>query len=140
MKTLAQTFNDLNAIKAERSHSRIVVPNAQQSDDHLHLIRELLGDTGIDQAELAGLSLEVAAAGVNAIATVGAEIGAEELFALIGSLWRDGVILGVRYARQLYASDNGTRDSEATEASDPPQTRDRVREAANDDPRGERDR
>jgi hypothetical protein len=100
MKSLAEVARDLNAIKQERSHSRVVVPSTVQEDENFRMIADLLHGTGIDQAELAGLSLEVAASGVSAVAAMDGGIDGNELLALIGSLWIDGVILGCRYSTQ----------------------------------------
>lgn len=140
VRRLSEVARDFAALKEERSHSRVVVPGAAQVETNAAFIGSLLEGTEIEQAELAGLSLEVAASAVNSIASVDGGIAPEELFAVVGSLWIDGLILGLRYGHELYGSDNWTPDSEATEAPLPTTEPDRIREAANDDPRSERDR
>lgn len=141
MKSLAEVAAHLNAIKTERSHTRIVVPSAEQNDENYRLIEALLAETGIDQDELAGMSLHVGASAVQSLETVDGGIDAMEMIGLIGSIWVDGVILGARFAAAIRPGDaesapNGSNGASATE---PARTADPTREAAQDDPRGERD-
>lgn len=117
MTSLAEVAADLNAIKTERSHTRIVLPSEAQEDENYKLIAELLAGTGIEQAELAAISLGVASSALQSLNAVDGGIDAMEMMGLIGSLWIDGVILGARYM-----AERGTGDvSEPTDATDGPE-------------------
>jgi hypothetical protein len=152
VKSLTEIARDLNAIKTERSHTRIVLPDDRQAEENYRFIASLLEGTGVDQQELAALSLATGSSAVQALSTVDGGLDAGELIAVFGSLWIDGVLLGLRFANQdrLYGSANGTRDAEAPEPSgagngtgspgNPDADPSPDRTAAQDDPRGERDR
>lgn len=100
MPTLSEVAANLNAIKLERAHPRIVMPDQTEADANRDLVADLLKGTDIDQAELAGVSLEVGASVLNAIASLENEIDGMDLIAAVGSIWVDGVVLGARYMQE----------------------------------------